>query len=332
MSTTGFFAVSRKTFASAIDLGVNAAAALLVLARGSAADNSSTNWSAEAVSDRLGMRWSSGKAAIQQLITAKLVTVVRASTRPSYRIGGKAPLIWLPNSIIDGLAGEQPPIAKLRQTNDPMILRLFVELYVEQNLREDGGISPDLVYKTYSRSKVGSYAQYDVWRFHEPSMWVFWSSPTTKIHWHKMTDEEEKRGWNAAHYFFERWSAIETLGYIDWVPYLFEWDKGEPIHAVYSDSVIDIERQLAIACEAAAERCLTEGQLEVAQDRGGILVPVPRHIKDVAMKSVARLRYRPHTSLTAAWWANHDTKCREFSAGYNAIAVPRSAGLGSGAA
>jgi len=49
---------------------------------------------------------------------------------------------------------------------------------------------------------------------------------------------------------------------------------------------------------------LTDGQRTWAQKEGLWLVPVPAHLLNVAMVGIARLRYRPHTRLTAAWCRN----------------------------
>lgn len=48
--------------------------------------------------------------------------------------------IFLPNALMTGAAGETPPVELVRQTQDPMTLRLLVDLYHAQNLREDGGL------------------------------------------------------------------------------------------------------------------------------------------------------------------------------------------------
>ena len=42
---------------------------------------------------------------------------------------------------------------------------------------------------------------------------------------------------------------------------------------------------------------------------------------NVQLISVARLRYRPHTKLTAAWWAETNTVCDAHIAEYEALLV-----------
>src|SRR5688500_16646261 len=118
----GFFAVGHDTFVRACELGLNPAAAFLVLARGTGGDNTTTKCSAEAGAERLGVRWTTAKAAILKLIEAAVITVEQASTRPRYALAKEGTLIWLPNAIIDGTGTGTPPVAQVRQAQDMMAL------------------------------------------------------------------------------------------------------------------------------------------------------------------------------------------------------------------
>jgi hypothetical protein len=56
---------------------------------------------------------------------------------------GSAPdWIWLPNELVTGAADETSAIELIRQTQEVMTLRPFIDLYHAQNLRDDGGIRP----------------------------------------------------------------------------------------------------------------------------------------------------------------------------------------------
>jgi hypothetical protein len=54
---------------------------------------------------------------------------------------------------------------------------------------------------------------------------------------------------------------------------------------------------------------------------------VPNHITEAAMIGIARLKYRPHTAMTAAWWAQHQSVCEGFTEKYNSLAVPATQAL-----
>jgi hypothetical protein len=65
---------------------------------------------------------------------------------------------------------------------------------------------------------------------------------------------------------------------------------------------------------------LNDQQRQYVDSYGPQLVPVLRHFANVQMIGVARLRYRPHTKLTAAWWHDLHTKGEKYLAQYEALA------------
>lgn len=313
MSDSGFFAIGRDTFNQALGLGIAPAAAFLVMARGSAGDNVATNWSAESVSDRLGMRWKSAKAAIDQLRGARLAVLSKGSTRPAYTLAKKGDLVWLPNALVDGVGAEIPPISRIRQTHDPLLLRLLIDLYHQQNLREDGGVDPALIWLPFERERVGQSRGYIVWRFESQVITVKSVSPL--VNPHRVAGDSQCAA------FFRRFDTLLTMGLVEWATYLVDGPNGEPIHIFSADSGIAEERQLYLSCEEAAYRCLTERQGEIAAEHGGHLAPVLTHIEQVQMLGIARLRYRPKTSLTAAWWANTQATYHRYRLLYDELAT-----------
>lgn len=319
MMTAGFFAVGRDTFISACKLGMNPACALLVMACGTGKDNATTRWSAEAVGNHAAIRWTSAKEAIEALCGAELVSKGGKPARPAYKLKKDGELIWLPRSLVEGAANELPPVSKLRQTQDVMTLRLLVELYSAQNLREDGGVSTKTVFQKYSRRKVGQQGAYTVWEFLYQTTYVTWSDVAKAHRREKLTPEEQQAGKNAGVDFFRRFQTLESLGLVEWVPYLYEGEDGEPIHP-HTSQGLPMERDLWSAATEATMRMLTPAQLEHIV---GESVPVANHITEVQMIGVARLRYRPHTAMTSAWLAQHSAICKGFTETYNALAVPR---------
>jgi hypothetical protein len=71
--------------------------------------------------------------------------------------------IWLPNTLVTSAAAETAPIELVQQGQDVMTLRLLVDLYHAQNLRDDGGISRTITWHQYERVKVGQQGPYNVW-------------------------------------------------------------------------------------------------------------------------------------------------------------------------
>jgi hypothetical protein len=229
--------------------------------------------------------------------------------------------IWLPNTIVDSAAGEPPPCELLRQTQDPMTLRLFVDLYYEQHLTEHGGVARNVIWQTWEREKVGERGEHVVWGFQRPSGWVNWENAVTPPHKREPTPEEKAAGKNAAVDFFERLSRIEMLGLLQWVPHIFEsaGPEAEAIHPYYPAGE-SMERDLAQACQNAAEALLREDQATNAHEQGLRLAPIKRHVGNVQMVSVARLRYRPKTAPTSAWWAELNATCSAYQRAYDTLA------------
>lgn len=185
---SGFFAIDRRTWAKVHDLGKNPMVAYLVLARGTGGDNKSTNWSTQAVANYAGIGIERAKSAIAQLVSAKLIVHTPGSTRvkPRYELiqpneedGDLDEKIWLPNSIVTGTPNgkDLSPVYRLRGAGDAWTLRLFIDLYYAQNLRDDGGISPRVLSQTFDRQRVAEQGIYVVWAF-RPGNWSGnWEGP-----------------------------------------------------------------------------------------------------------------------------------------------------------
>jgi hypothetical protein len=73
--------------------------------------------------------------------------------------------IWLPNALIDGAAGEVPPVELIRQTRSLSALRLLIELYAVQFLPNYGGVPRELLKHVFERINVGEQGPFVVWGF-----------------------------------------------------------------------------------------------------------------------------------------------------------------------
>jgi hypothetical protein len=126
--------------------------------------------------------------------------------------------------------------------------------------------------------------------------------------------------------FFRRSTQLCDVGLFEWVPHLVESDDetGEIIHPVRIGRSDTIEDRLGQAAFRAGRVLITDGQFEWAANNGiQFLVPVPRHVANVQMIGIARLRYRPRTGLTAAWWAELHENAEKHLARY-AEMIPKS--------
>jgi hypothetical protein len=119
-------------------------------------------------------------------------------------------------------------------------------------------------------------------------------------------DKKQKRdsGWDD---FFKSWSTIRNLGLVEMIAHVVEndTDDGAIVHPLPTgDRGEDFERALTDVARRTAESLLTEEQVRWATSKGMILLPTWEHQHpNVALVGIARMRYRPHTKMTAAWFA-----------------------------
>lgn len=385
-----FFAIDRRCFAKACDLGINPAVAYLVLACFTGGDNRTTKAGTQAVEKYAGAARSRAKAAIQALEAARLVTPPEGIKRKiatwddlrgyaaegltdteraiyasaiteseieikpnarghlaaatslvskgllvmrgnrAFRIPPesaddlRAEAVWLPNAIVTGAASETPPVALLRQSGDAMTVRLFADLYHAQNLAENGGVHWRAIRKEYKRIRVGQQGPFVVWGF-APDTLSAWPKPLAAPHLSGAHSEEERRkAWDK---FWDRWGALTGTGLVEIVGHLVEGDRqdAEMIHPFAIQPTSDpLEHELARAAHLAAMKMVPAKRYEKAKTELGVsdlwAAPVPAHVGDVQLFGLARLRYRPRTKLTGAWYAEHQRLCREQIEQYHALA------------
>lgn len=214
-----------------------------------------------------------------------------------------ADLIWLPNSLVQGVDGKDSPIKRLRSTNNLWALRLLVDLYHVQNLSADSGISRRLLCQPYTRKECGVRGRHIVLGFSKESPRARLSSATEAF-------------WDAATLSGKRassddrlWKALDDLmnmKLLTCVPHLVENSSldCEWLHGFGSKGIgEDVERELAEAANRAAGRILGESTVTTEKlfGRADFVVPVLDSQTEVQMVGIYRLTYRPHTLPTQEW-------------------------------
>jgi hypothetical protein len=227
--------------------------------------------------------------------------------------------VWLPNGLIDAAAGEVPPVELIRQTRSLPALRLLIELYAVQFLPNYGGVPRDLLKGVFERDKVGEQGTFVVWGFRSKSMQGSWKLVTPFL---------DQGGRSATALEASFWPAVYNLvnlGLVQMVGMLLDGDddEAEIIHPYAMRDGEAAERELAVAAKRVAESMLTAEQVNWAEEKGYHLVPVRRHIANATMVEVFRLKYRPHTSATAAWYAEMQTTTGKHLAHYQAMMTDR---------
>jgi hypothetical protein len=214
--------------------------------------------------------------------------------------------VWLPNSLVDGAASELSPVELIRQTRSLPALRLLIELYAVQFLPNYGGVPRELLKGVFERAKVGEQGPFVVWGFRSSHLIAgrelyapFLTGQFTK------TDDGTRRDTGMEDSFWPAVHTLTDLGLLERVGMLLDGgdDEAEIIHPYAICGGEPAELELGAAAELAALNMVTKGQLTWSAEQNYHLVPVQKHIANVTIVEVFRLKYRPHTSATSAWYA-----------------------------
>lgn len=323
--TGGFFQIDRSIWLRACDCGLNAAVAYLVVASGSGADNRTTSWSVAAIERYTGMGRVRAKKAIKILIERGLITIAKGEhpqSPPRYTLLSAEDLlprtkrrsepdwIWLPNTLVTGVAGERPPIERVRLLHDVGLLKMFAELYHHQALADDGGIPWRLIRKVYARSLITKRGRWNVWGFREKG--------TVEI-----PNGVFRSGWSGDGDFWDGWNELRSTGLIECVPHLVEADT-DAAAIIFPCAVEDdidgtaIEKQIGMAASEAAAGLTGTAMLHRIEEYDFVLA-VPDAYPKVELMGVYRLRYRAKTRAAAAWAAK-ELRYQEVVEGYRRLA------------
>lgn len=207
--------------------------------------------------------------------------------------------IWLPNSLIDGAADETPPIENIRKGQDLDTLRLIIDLYHVHSLTFSAGVPSNLLWLGYGTDEVAHQREYRIWHFWEEEKGVSFDAPFFQPFRRSSNGNLNE----ATSRFAEALEVLESLGYIHFVGHVFEGPKldAEIIHPMNWRRGTTAEHQLFDAAHSAAVALLPQClRLKHSDDE---IVPVYAHIRQVTIKGVARLHYRPRTMVTSQWLA-----------------------------
>lgn len=321
-----FFQICKRSWDRMTDkVGVNAAVAYLIMASGSDKTNQHTSWSVAAIDRYTGMGKRRAKLAIEALCGAELIRMTKGEhpqSHPRYDIiiQAKEPdWIWLPSSLVTGVAGETPPIERLRAMQEPWLLQGFIELYGEHALADDGGIPPFQIGRDYNRELITDRGRWKVWGFKEQAdisrtkdfpLWRICSSVKTKAEFRKS--------------FWEGWKRLVAAGLFECVPHLFEGHTAEAAMIIPCPT----QGQDGTEAEIALGEAISNAAIAMVENAGGYGYAIdyydfnavlPDRYANAQLFGVYRLRYRPKTKATAAWIAQSDD-LMEKARGYNELA------------
>lgn len=344
MSIVGFFAIDRRVWNFACSLGMGHAVSYLVMARGTGPDNVTTSWSINAIEKRTGISRPNAQKYVRTLVDRGLILTAGEASRPRYKIAAadavqgcehfnlpsdgelSTPcLIWLPNTLIDGVGQEIPPVELVRKSQSIDAMRILINLYREHQLQWNSGLEwrpgAGLRY-LFDRTLITEVGQYRLFGFKRRTEEIGWRSGIGRAHLHGAIDANVKQRGQ------EFWAALSILtdaGLLTFVPHLVEADTdgAEIIHPLplylNADNGEPGERAISEAVATAAAAMLPDWASGDYLRQYEIVVPVPRHSPNATIIGIGRLLYRPQTDATRMWlsqssaWSETAQKYREIA-------------------
>lgn len=224
--------------------------------------------------------------------------------------------IWLPNEIVTGLE-DYPisPIEQIRKTENFNALRLFIDLYAEHFLKDNGGIDWRILHNDYLKKEIYQYAQYTILGFEYDGYQRINLSKANFVHNSNQDNNYCKN------IFWPAFNLLKQLRLLSCIPHLIEnnSDEAEIIHpyAIKKENSNPLEYDLFLNAHHAAFHLLNKGNYKfdqkdtISSEEPPYLTPVLSHQKNVQLIGIYRLKYKPKTSATAEWvkknevWKNY---------------------------
>lgn len=230
-----------------------------------------------------------------------------------HRLAKRHKLAWLPKSLVEWNGSNRPPVERIRKGQDAGAFRLLIDIYSQQDLAEEGGLSVFDCYQTWEdRSEFAHTGQFKVWEFSDRKLYVRETGPIAH-HYREPTLEEKGEGKGRAVDAFARLELLQDAGVLEWVYYLAESDDARPnlIHpvAVVRHGKVDHDAIETTIGKFAQRAGLALAGIECAAEAAGyedewpwrFILPAERVLRRVQLVAVLRTRYRSKTRNAARW-------------------------------
>lgn len=305
----------------------------LVLLAGTGSDHRLTKWSANACERHLGIGKPRAKHAIEELMACGLVKLAPASARftPQYELP-ELPLeeepVFLPVQIVTGLSGETPVLRRVRETGDPLLLRMLIDLYGLVSLDATHGIPLDCLRaggmpdSEVGSRKLASVGVHAVWGVKAGS-WRSGGGDWTTIHY----VEGKKAAQGSWDKFWERVDLLKQIGAIFYEPWVFDGNGSDaepmmPLDTSGYYAVANPERE-AILTGAALEvsRALVGDERSYVFDNADadFFIALPLHHQEPTLRQVARLRVEADTPGRRLAWKRRQELIERWSSMYRQL-------------
>lgn len=313
----GFFIVSMSAWENLFNTSikfsesntVRVLATYLTLSCGSGGDHTTTSWSAGAIRKYAGISQKPAERSLKTLKEYEFIDTIKEPKKnklPIYKINffDKSPKeqstdnIFIPNGVVTGVAGEQSPLKRLVQYQDPYLLYLFIRLYGFQDKYLDV-IDPSIVSTTINTdNKLNAETIYDergilrIWATAEAL--VLSSFDSTPFYNFTVHDDDDRfyceRTENDS--VFGLLSILTGLGLIDIVTYACSGERAHCADEIDFICETKTERQLitikAVSDFAESKHHNIIDTLDCYQHQ----VILPANYRKVHFQQFYRLRYR----------------------------------------
>ncbi|AMY11297.1 hypothetical protein LuPra_04545 [Luteitalea pratensis] len=310
-----FARIDVRQWARACALGMNAALAFVCLNLGRMGKTTTTKWGATGIATHVGMSKAQARQALQALEAEGLVRSIRDGLR-SIVDSGAGIFAWVPQSVVFGVEGNRvPPMELLREYADPMLLRLFVDMYERHDLPGVGGLPPCVLHERWDKHVL----------FRSPAWHVVAFTSNHSLHTPLSPDDDLIRphvvraGASGTDNYDAWWCRCKDLratGLLTRVLRLAESADADAATAItfwpaeWQGHDTPEEARVGTAAEAVVQAMLRKNHdawndVRALQATGTVvLLPLPAHmVPQATLQTVYRLRYRPHTKETQAWYA-----------------------------
>ena len=308
------FLLDRKQWDEAVSLGLGQGITYLILARGTDKQQSITSWLAKAIEKHTGIGRKRAAKYIDELKAKQLVKPspkVNGWPRLALTITDEPEWVFLPNTIVDGAAGEVPPLERIRRRGSVEALKMLIDAYAMHDLANDDGLDWRLIRQSYTRSAITERGNWAIWGFNIKNSQAEWGCPLRR-QFPKTTEGND--------IFWKVFEILTDASLIEAHPYLVEGlhDGAELIFPLDEEGT-EIEQQLFHNANDAARVLLGEDTgIEHRLDDYEIMSPVSTDWPNAQVVGIYRLRYRPKTKATAFWY-HKQLEWERFADSFGAI-------------
>lgn len=231
---------------------------------------------------------------------------------------------FIPKTLVRRDDGQPSIVERLREARDPEALQLLVDFYAQQDLTERDGIDRLTLRRRFSRKSVVATGMHQLWQFTDEGQWTNWRG-LERHHARKDPDT-----------FWRNVRRLEDLGAIEWAYHLAEDDQPDaalvyPVALVRSGKVVPGALESVSGAWATLAAAVLHPGDDVdrfdefdGQAPEAFTLVAPRHMGEVALVGVLRMRNRAWTTNTSRWRRIAQERAQQAVEGFRRIAEAES--------